>query len=69
MPIKTGKEGQRPENQRWGGSLTDSVSQLLRSGALAGGILAAWRKFVQLPAWDSLVLAGVSPYTSPFGFA
>ena len=59
MPIKTGKEGQRPENQRWGGSLTDSVSQLLRSGALAGGILAAWRKFVQLPAWDSLVLAGV----------
>lgn len=58
MPIKTGKESQRPENQRWGGSLTDCVSQLLRGGALAGGVLAAWRKFVQLPAWDSLVLAG-----------
>ena len=43
MPIKTGKEGQRPENQRWGGSLTDSVSQLLRSGALAGGFLGPWR--------------------------
>lgn len=59
MPIKTGKESQHSEKRSRGGSLSDSVSHLLRCAALSGGVLAVWREFVQLPAGDSLFLAGV----------
>ena len=57
--MKTEKEGHQSKNQNRGGSPADCISHLLRCAALAGGALAAWRNFVQLPVWDSLILAGI----------